>query len=213
MKLKLIVVDFEVPLAAKKWGLRLGIPVAMLLGSGAVAYGSGLVSWSSGQTLTAADLNNNFAYVQSQIAGVQGQVPLITAWQSYTPTVLAGATDISSSASTSAWWRRVGDTAEVKIVSVFSSCPGTGQVQWSFPSGVTQDASKSASYEADGDGLSVSGATVTTLSVTLGPAAPVAAVELSGAPTGGLTCSQVSAGQTVRLSFHLPVQGWTVTGP
>jgi hypothetical protein len=62
MKLKIVIVDLEVPPGAKKWALRLGIPAAVLLGGGAVAYAAGLVTWSDGQTLSAADLNGNFSY-------------------------------------------------------------------------------------------------------------------------------------------------------
>jgi hypothetical protein len=77
MKIKVYVVDFEIPPRVKRWGLRIGIPVAVLLGGGAVAYAAGLVTWSQGQTLNASDLNNNFSYLQSEIAGdggVQGEV-------------------------------------------------------------------------------------------------------------------------------------------
>jgi hypothetical protein len=67
MKLKLVVVDFEIPARVKKWGLRIGIPTAILLGGGAVAYAGSLISFSDGQTLHAADLNSNFSNLQAQI--------------------------------------------------------------------------------------------------------------------------------------------------
>ncbi len=71
MKLKVIIVDLEVPPRVKKWGLRLGMPLAMLLGGSAVAYAAGIVTWNDGQKLTAADLNNNFSQLQSEIAALQ----------------------------------------------------------------------------------------------------------------------------------------------
>jgi hypothetical protein len=64
----------------KKWGLRLGIPLGVLLGGGAVAYAAGLVTWTSGQVLTAADLNSNFSQLQSQITALQGQVHAASAF-------------------------------------------------------------------------------------------------------------------------------------
>jgi C1q domain len=73
MKLKVVVVDLEIPPRMKRWGLRLGIPAVVLLGGGAIAYAAGLVTWSSGQTLQASDLNNNFSYLQGEIAALQGQ--------------------------------------------------------------------------------------------------------------------------------------------
>jgi hypothetical protein len=36
-----------------------------------VAYGAGLLTWADGQTLKAADLNGNFAYLQSEITALQ----------------------------------------------------------------------------------------------------------------------------------------------
>jgi hypothetical protein len=79
MKLKVYVIDFGVPSRMKKWGLSIGIPIALLIGGGAVAYASGLVTWSDGQTLHAADLNGNFAYLQSEIATLQSSVSTLQA--------------------------------------------------------------------------------------------------------------------------------------
>ncbi|MGH7298636.1 MAG: C1q-like domain-containing protein [Polyangiaceae bacterium] len=73
MKIKVVVVDLEIPPRTKKWGLRIGIPAVVLLAGGAIAYAAGMVTWSSGQTLTASDLNNNFSYLQGEIAALQGQ--------------------------------------------------------------------------------------------------------------------------------------------
>ncbi len=70
MKLKVVVVDLEVPARVKKWGLRLGIPLAVLFGGGAVAYAAGLVTWTSGQTLTAQDLNNDFGLLETAIGAI-----------------------------------------------------------------------------------------------------------------------------------------------
>jgi hypothetical protein len=67
MKLKVVVVDLEISPRAKRWALRLGIPAAILIGGGAVAYAGGLVTWTDGQTLKAADLNGNFSALQAQI--------------------------------------------------------------------------------------------------------------------------------------------------
>jgi hypothetical protein len=71
MKVKIVVVDLEIPPGVKKWGLRVGIPLAVVLGGGAAAYAAGLVTWTDGQMLTAADLNANFAYVTGQITALQ----------------------------------------------------------------------------------------------------------------------------------------------
>jgi hypothetical protein len=72
MKLKVVIVDVEIPPHVKRWALRLGIPLALVLGGGAVAWAAGLVVWSDGQALKAADLNGNFTYLEGQIAGDGG---------------------------------------------------------------------------------------------------------------------------------------------
>jgi hypothetical protein len=67
MKLKVVIVDLEIPPHVKRWALRIGIPLAVLLGGSAIAYAAGLVTWTDGQTLKAADLNANFSNLQGQI--------------------------------------------------------------------------------------------------------------------------------------------------
>jgi hypothetical protein len=72
MKIKIIVVDIEMPAKIKKWALRLGIPAAALLvGSGlawaAPAASLTLKTWATNDPLTAADLNGNFQNLQAQI--------------------------------------------------------------------------------------------------------------------------------------------------
>jgi microcystin-dependent protein len=59
--------DRNVPQLVRKV-LLVGIPAALLVGGGAVAYAAGLLTWSDGETLKSADLNGNFAYLQSEIS-------------------------------------------------------------------------------------------------------------------------------------------------
>ncbi|MEO8799601.1 MAG: hypothetical protein ABI551_17035 [Polyangiaceae bacterium] len=72
MKLKMVVVDFEIPARVKKWALRAGIP-AVILTVAAVAWADSLHTWNTGDTLQAADLNGNFANLQTQITALQAQ--------------------------------------------------------------------------------------------------------------------------------------------
>jgi hypothetical protein len=69
-----IVLDFEHPTPAKKWALRIGLPVALLIGGGAVAWATQLKTWNTGDPLTAADLNNNFGALQAQVTAVQAEL-------------------------------------------------------------------------------------------------------------------------------------------
>lgn len=67
MKLKIYVIDLEIPKRVKTWSIRLGI-LAGLLGSAAVALAAPLHVWATGDTLQAADLNEAFANLQAQIS-------------------------------------------------------------------------------------------------------------------------------------------------
>jgi microcystin-dependent protein len=65
-----IVIDFERPTRLQRWTLRLGVLAALVIGVGAIAYADGLKSWTDGSTLNAADLNGNFANLQSQLNAI-----------------------------------------------------------------------------------------------------------------------------------------------
>jgi hypothetical protein len=68
VKLKVYVIDLELPARVKRWLLRAAIAV-LVLGGAAVAVAAGpLHAWSSGDVLTATDLNDNFSNLQSQIS-------------------------------------------------------------------------------------------------------------------------------------------------
>ena len=86
MKIKIAVIDLEIPPRVKKWALRIGIPLGVLFGGGAAAWAGGLVTWNSGQTLKASDLNANFAYLQSEITTLQGQVATPSAFRAIATT-------------------------------------------------------------------------------------------------------------------------------
>ncbi len=68
MKLKVYVVDLEIPAHVRRWALRIGV-LTLLLGGGAAALAAGpLHAWATGDVLNAADLNGNFANLQAQIS-------------------------------------------------------------------------------------------------------------------------------------------------
>jgi hypothetical protein len=71
MKIKIYTVDFEIPSRIKRWSLRIGIPLTVLLGGGAIAWASGLHTWANGDPLNAADLNGNFTQVENEISALQ----------------------------------------------------------------------------------------------------------------------------------------------
>jgi hypothetical protein len=68
MKIKILVVDFEIPPRVRRWGLWTGLPL-LVLGGAAIARAAppSLVQFATGTPLRASDLNANFAALQGQI--------------------------------------------------------------------------------------------------------------------------------------------------
>lgn len=72
MKLKLVIVDLEMSPRVKRLLLRLGLPIALVLGGSALAYANVPKVWNSGDKLLAADLNGNFSALDTRITSLEG---------------------------------------------------------------------------------------------------------------------------------------------
>jgi hypothetical protein len=84
MKLKIVIVDLEIPPRVKRWGIRIGIPAVLLVGAGAVAVASVPTVWTGGQVLTAAALNANFTALDARITALEALPAQVTALQAQT---------------------------------------------------------------------------------------------------------------------------------
>jgi hypothetical protein len=73
MRLKVVIVDLEIPPRVKRWSLRIGLPIAILAAAG-VALADLPVKYTVGQKLTPNDLTDNFNYLQNEIATLQAQI-------------------------------------------------------------------------------------------------------------------------------------------
>jgi hypothetical protein len=73
MQFKVVVVDLEIPPRAKRLLLRVALPVAILLGGGALAYANVPKTWAPGETLTAADLNGNFSALDARVTALESK--------------------------------------------------------------------------------------------------------------------------------------------
>jgi hypothetical protein len=73
VKLKIYVVDFEIPARVKTWGIRIGI-LTGLLGTATIAIAANRLGtpWATGDTLQAADLNDTFSNVDGRVAALEG---------------------------------------------------------------------------------------------------------------------------------------------
>jgi hypothetical protein len=70
MKIKIVIVDFEIPPHLKRWGLRIGIP-GLVVGLGAMAYASVPISFTRGSALTATDLNADFNTLDNRVSSLE----------------------------------------------------------------------------------------------------------------------------------------------
>jgi len=215
MKLKLVVVDLELSKRAKRTLVAALVP-ALVLGGGAIAYASNLHVWADGDTLNATDLNGDFSQLDGRLVKLEGQpAPVtITAWASYTPTVTAGGTPVTTvpvGSTPTGLWRRVGDTLEVVIYTSFPTCSTAGQLGWSLPSGLAVDGTKlPGDYPVVGIGFAsspINNTNSTTSVVTQGDGSQVVALN-HPTQSGGLDCPYIGAGGDVRMSFAVPIQGW-----
>jgi hypothetical protein len=96
MKLKVVIVDFELSPRAKRLALAIGIP-AFILGVATVAYANVPNVFSSGEVLTAAALNADFAYHDTEIAALQTDIQTL---QSTLSTLQSSATATQSALAT-----------------------------------------------------------------------------------------------------------------
>jgi|SRR5579859_3566446 len=222
MKLEIVVVDLQLPRAVKTWAVRLGIPVALLLGGGAVAWAGGLVTWTNGQTLDASQLNGNFAYLQSEIDALNttvAAVPKVTEWQSSCPSI-TWSNGSPAAASATCFWRRVGDTIEVSLHATFTSA--SSDITFGLPSGVTTSTSKtSGSGGAYGYGMVSYGSGASgwwdlvhcfPSPWSSGVACNDGSHDSSGAPwLGNGWPSAASWGADIH--YFLPISGWTSSTP
>src|SRR5690242_18533227 len=56
---------------AKRLLLRVGLPIAIVLGGSALAYANVPTVWKSGDTLKAADLNGNFSALDARLTALE----------------------------------------------------------------------------------------------------------------------------------------------
>jgi hypothetical protein len=78
VKIKIVVIDLEIPPRVKRWAIRVGIPAAVVAGLGAIAYASVPISFIAHGPLTAADLNADFNSLDGRVSLLETLVPNAT---------------------------------------------------------------------------------------------------------------------------------------
>lgn len=137
------------------------------------------------------------------------EIPLMSEWESYTPTFTAFGTVSNQEF----WWRRVGDSVEIKG-RFTSGTPSASEARISFPSGLTSDSTK---IDTDGEVVGLCAINGTSSN----PGAFNTFVEQSvsyitivyrDSGTDGLTKRNanitVLAGSQCSVSAKIPIDGW-----
>jgi hypothetical protein len=77
MKIKIVVIDWEIPPRVKRWALRIAVP-AVVVAASAIAYASVPISFIAHGPLTAADLNADFTNLDGRVTALETLVPNAT---------------------------------------------------------------------------------------------------------------------------------------
>lgn len=146
--------------------------------------------------------------------------PPVTDWVSYTPTFTGTSNGLAwTNSTTTGYWRRVGDSAEIWIYTTFSAAPttGTGNFQWGLPSGLSIDTTKDPTSGANyGYGSGRDSGTTGNREVYFVSRNGTTAVTLTGRTDAGVDTTwnatapfTMGASDNVTLTFTVPISGWS----
>jgi hypothetical protein len=148
--------------------------------------------------------------------------PVVTDWQSYTPTITASTGSVTNATWTGRF-RRVGDTAEVRINGIFSATSAAFTTLLAgLPSGLAVDGSKivtsANAFTVVGHGsLADAGVGNYTATVTWAGASGQVRVDSDAANqtyvvnggTSNTTPFTFNSGDSVNIEFRVPILGWS----
>ncbi len=200
----------------------------LLVGLATVAYAVP-VKFVSHQKLTAEELNSNFADLEARVSALsdaldakadKAQLPVLTEWKPYTPIFSTNGDHPVPNQTTKAYYRRVGDTIEVRSVTTFSAAPSSsagdkGYWQLTLPEGLAIDYARTGAVGDTifGGGFSQHGNLNIPLGVYVRNPNSVSAVA-GGNNFFYLNDSHPAAfdaGSSISLFFSVPVVGYGVT--
>lgn len=185
------------------------------LGSAAVE------DFEKGEVLTSTKLNGNFADLNGRVTALEEAAapPTITAWQNYTPSLMTNGNVAIAAATSAGSWRRVGDSIEVRIRTVFGGPPQSGATwwHWSLPTGLTIDDTKLGSGTPSstagylGGGFTVQGIGSNIALGIYRRTATTVSASANGAGTYYINDNVPFAwatGGEMNIQFTVPIEGW-----
>ncbi|HEY4159024.1 MAG TPA: hypothetical protein VGM29_13035 [Polyangiaceae bacterium] len=154
--------------------------------------------------------------LDTRIKALETGVPKVTTWTEFAvnagPAPLTSAGSITNG-STTARWRRVGDSVQLRVETIFTGAPTpSGQLFWALPASLLANVT---SVSRANVGTAVVWTNGTSLAQTCEVELTAAGNELYAYCTGAggplTTTSPVSPPAEVDFDVWYPVQGWTVT--
>jgi hypothetical protein len=151
----------------------------------------------------------------------KGDVPVVTEWQTYTPVLSRDGGTVVNNVTCTGRYRRVGDSVEIAINTVFSGVPTTGGnwYQWSLPGTLSIDASKPPGSDGSGvigSGFAEKGIGNNIALTVYRRSAKGVSLSANGAGVyyvNDTTPFAMDATSSMAFFFTAPVVGWTATGP
>lgn len=143
-----------------------------------------------------------------------GGTPKTTGWVSYTPAWTASVNPAIGDGTLEGWWRRVGDSMEIRVRMVAGSTTTFGTGDWSLgvPAGFTVDSTKITDADACGSGLAYdSDGTLRNLLGILADATNSAFTAVGDGQTVQVQSSSPftwASGDSLTLTATVPISGW-----
>lgn len=149
--------------------------------------------------------------IHAETAETAANAPVVTEWATYPGTVSTGNVPIPGSTVRSVW-RRVGDSAEVKIEARFVAATVSGTWRFNLPEGLEIDFTKHTQLvDVVGVGRTNFGGTESMCTVQTQDVSPTSvSVNLLGATA---LANSPTDGQYATVMLTVPIVGWTATTP
>lgn len=198
----------------------------LVLGGTAAAYAVP-VTFVSQQKLTAAQLNENFGHLDSRLTEVRDAlaskadaqlVPVVTEWQMYSPSLTTSSGIGIANQTTNGYYRRVGDTLEARVYTLFTGAPNSGASwwQWGLPANLAIDSSKvgpnalatvgsGGAYQNPRQSVALGAYVRTSKSVS------VSGIGGESPYINDTVPVTFDNGASISFEFSVPIQGWTAT--
>lgn len=157
------------------------------------------------------------ATLSSRLAPLTVSVPAMSEWVSYTPTWSSSGTQpVLGNGIISAWWRRVGDSVELRINTAFGSTTtyGTGNWKFSTPASLVIDTTKLFNATNIGSGIAYDSSALSSKALTARYDGSTDGIRLfSPEGTGGVVTATTpftwATADEINITITLPITGWT----